>query len=142
MFFFGYKKLSACEQRKDNHSVHSEVCLGSSDDDANRFRQKFRSSTLAKIDIVFNALFESFSILFFPPLNYFSPSLFHYVSFFLLFVSLFISIVNPTHVNIQPPIGSYLSDELKTEVVCRSYGARPYSLITWILDGVNVTELR
>ncbi|OTF74780.1 hypothetical protein BLA29_010017, partial [Euroglyphus maynei] len=48
---------------------------------------------------------------------------------------------NPTHVIIQSPIGSYLSDELKTEVVCRSYGARPYSLITWLLDGVNVTGL-
>lgn len=53
-----------------------------------------------------------------------------------------ILIVQPTHVEIMAPIGSYLSDELKTEVTCRAYGSKPYSLITWILNGINITNQR
>ncbi|KAH9391365.1 hypothetical protein TYRP_006968 [Tyrophagus putrescentiae] len=49
--------------------------------------------------------------------------------------------LNPSHVTIMPPTGSYLSDGLKTEVNCRAYGGKPYSLISWFLDGRNVTHL-
>lgn len=58
------------------------------------------------------------------------------------FSSFYFFAVNPSHVTIMPPTGSYLSDGLKTEVNCRAYGGKPYSLISWFLDGRNVTHLR